>query len=178
MTSEGKPTGEIASKSEIHKLGLYHNTAHIWIFNEKGHILLQQRSSKKTFHPLLWDVSVAGHVDSGETIRQAAVRETREEISLLISENNLKKIGIFKSFRDYKNGYIDNEFHHTYICKTDAKISDLIANPDEVESLKFVNKDEFLHILDNIGKDHHFIASNKSYYQYVFYQIQDYLKLV
>ena len=54
-------------------------------------ILLQQRSHKKTIHPLLWDVSVAGHIDAGETFIEAALRETKEEIGLLLKQKILKK---------------------------------------------------------------------------------------
>ena len=176
LTSRGKPTGNTAVKSQIHQKGFYHNTAHIWFYDFSGNVLLQQRSSKKTFYPLLWDVSVAGHVDSGESIRQAAIRETREEIGLLITENDLRKIGVFESFRTYDSGYIDNEFHHTFISKTHAKLNNLTPNPDEVESLKFVSMDEFETILDHIGKDNHLVPNNKPYYQFVINHINESIK--
>jgi len=83
----GELTGKSALKSEAHKNGWYHNTVHIWFYTKRGDILLQQRSHKKKICPLLWDVSVAGHIDAGETIALAAVRETREEIGLEINAN-------------------------------------------------------------------------------------------
>ena len=90
LTNEGKPTGKSALKSEIHSKGYYHNTAHIWFYNSNGEILLAQRAASKTLHPLLWDVSVAGHIDAGETVEQGAIRETNEEIGLNINESDLK----------------------------------------------------------------------------------------
>ena len=168
----GTPTGSVASKTQVHQNGFYHNTAHVWFYNYKGEILLQQRSAKKTFFPLLWDVSVAGHVDSGESIRQAAVRETREEIGMFILETDLRKIGVFESFREYKNGFVDNEFHHTFICKMRAGFENLRPHPEEVEALKLVSVSKFNHHIVHIGKDNHFVPGNKSYYKFVLKNIK------
>ena len=68
VTKQGIPTGKSALKSDIHTKGYYHNTAHVWLFIKDGQVLLAQRAASKLICPLLWDVSVAGHVDAGETI--------------------------------------------------------------------------------------------------------------
>ena len=91
VTKSGKPTGKSATKTEIHKKGWYHNTVHIWLYTSKGEILLQQRAASKAICPLLWDVSVAGHIDAGETIESGAIREIKEEIGLKIQEDDLEK---------------------------------------------------------------------------------------
>lgn len=164
----GNPTGESALKSEIHTNGHYHNTAHIWFYNGKADILLAQRAKTKTICPLLWDVSVAGHVDAGETVIDAALRETQEEIGLTITENDLYKIGVFPCFQTYENGIIDNEFHHTYISKLEVTLNQLIPQQGEVESLKYMSIKACLEKLDNSDYNSHFISKNKSYYEYVF----------
>ncbi len=167
LTKTGQPTGDIAPKVQVHQKGLYHNTAHIWFYTADGDILLQQRSATKTICPLLWDVSVAGHVDAGETVRQAAVREIREEIGAHISETELQKIGVFQCFNSYPNGLLDNEFHHTFIAKTKVKIEDFLPQETEVEALKYVSIAQFHDILKSIGKNNHFVPTNKTYYQFV-----------
>ena len=167
ITSEGNPTGESAPKSEIHQKGYYHNTAHIWFYTKSGEILLAQRSVSKTICPLLWDVSVAGHIDAGETIEAAAIRETKEEISLDVLENDLNKIGVFKCFQSYENGIIDNEFHHTFISELKVELSQLQPQQEEVEALKLVSIRDFNNLIKNIGSDNHLVSSNKSYYQIV-----------
>lgn len=166
VTKNGKPTGKSELKSVIHQKGYYHNTVHIWFYTNNGEILLSQRSSKKIICPLLWDVSVAGHIDAGETIKQAAIRETDEEIGISISENDLYKIGIFKCFQSYENGINDNEFHHTFICKLKVKLSELIPQEEEVEALKLVSLNSFKELIDTIEKkNNHFVPSNKLYYE-------------
>lgn len=172
VDASGNPTGETALKSVIHTKGFYHNTAHVWFYTKNGDILLAQRAASKTICPLLWDVSVAGHIDAGETITQAAVRETKEEIGLAILEQDLKKIGVFECFQSYDNGIVDNEFHHTFIAKLEVSIEELKPQPNEVEALKLVSFSTFQSLLNNSETNNHFVASNRAYYTTIFNAIQ------
>ncbi len=164
VDKNGMPTGESVLKSQIHKKGYFHHTAHLWIYNTKGEILLQQRAASKAIHPLLWDVSVAGHIDAGETAEEGVIREAKEEIGITIHEKDLIKIGVFECFQTYPHGIIDNEFHNTFILKTDVGLADLTPQKDEVEALKFVTIDEFRHLLDFSHENKHFVGTNKDYY--------------
>lgn len=164
VTKTGEPTGQSAPKTEIHSKGLYHNTVHIWFYTIKGEILLQQRAASKAICPLLWDVSVAGHVDAGETLTHGAIREIKEEIGLKIQEDYLEKIGVFPCFQTYPNGMIDNEFHHTFIAKLIVDLSELTPQKEEVEALKLVSTSQFKDLLDNNDKNGHFVSSNYDYY--------------
>jgi len=164
VTKTGLPTGKTAPKSEIHAKGYYHNTVHVWFYTTKGTILLAQRASSKTIYPLLWDVSVAGHIDAGETIKQGAIREVKEEIGLTISENDLENIGVFECFQSYPNGITDNEFHHTFIAELQVDFSSLVFQIEEVEAIKLVSLSEFKILLENSETNGHFVASNRAYY--------------
>ncbi len=72
-------------RSEVHRLGLQHRAVHVLIFNERGEVFLQKRSMRKDTFPGLWDSSASGHLDTGETYDNCAVREVREELGLELS---------------------------------------------------------------------------------------------
>ena len=168
VDQKGIFTGKSELKSIIHQKGYYHHTAHVWLYTKDGHILLSQRSAKKTICPLMWDVSVAGHIDAGETIVNGAIRECKEEIGLDINEEKLTKIGIFECFQSYESGIEDNEFHNTFICELTKSLSELNRQEEEVEALKLVSFHEFQRLIDTIGNnENHFVPSNKTYYQFV-----------
>jgi len=71
-----------ASSEEVHAKGLLHRFVHVFVVGSDGRILVQQRHHTKKRGALLFDAAVGGHVDSGETYFDAAVREGREEIGL------------------------------------------------------------------------------------------------
>ncbi len=82
VDEEGKIIGK-ATRKEVHSgPGKLHPVIHLHIFNSKGEIYLQKRSMLKDTQPGKWDTSVGGHVDLGETIEQALLRETAEELNI------------------------------------------------------------------------------------------------
>ncbi|MEL0456272.1 NUDIX domain-containing protein [Flavobacteriaceae bacterium SZ-1-7] len=176
VDKNGNPTGVSELKSVIHQKGLFHHTAHLWLYTKNGEILLSQRSAKKTICPLMWDVSVAGHIDAGETAKKAVLRETSEEIGLKLSEKDLKKIGVFECFQSYNNGIQDNEFHNTFIARLNVSVSELVSQEEEVEALKLVTLQQFQKLIDTIGdNENHFVPSNKPYYEFVLQEIKSQL---
>jgi isopentenyl-diphosphate delta-isomerase len=178
VDKKGRPTGTTALKSEAHSKGLYHNTIHLWLFTAKGDILLQQRSHKKTIYPLLWDVSVAGHIDAGESFIEATLRETEEEIGLLLQPESLVKIGVKLHESSYNEGTIqDNEFHQIYIAELKVGLNKLIPQETEVEALKLVSFQEFDTLLKHSTTNSHFIATNRSYYVFIIDALKKHLSL-
>jgi isopentenyl-diphosphate delta-isomerase len=72
----------VKKRSEIHREGLRHRSVHLFIFNTRGELYLQRRSPAKDQYPEHWDSSAAGHLDPGETPREAAQRELGEELGI------------------------------------------------------------------------------------------------
>ena len=63
---------------------------------------MQQRSSMVEKNPLKWDVTSAGHIQAGQTSKEAAVREVLEEVGLKIKEEDLKYILTYKKRRNIR----------------------------------------------------------------------------
>ena len=82
-------------RDDIHRLGLSHRAIHVLVFRPDGQVFLQKRGEHKQESPGLWDSSVAGHVDAGETYDACCVREIREEIGIRVIEmpKRLFKLG-------------------------------------------------------------------------------------
>ena len=73
-------------RDEIHLQGLRHRAVHVLVFNPKGALFLQKRGKHKVENPGMWDSSVAGHVDAGESYDECCVREVEEEVGLILDQ--------------------------------------------------------------------------------------------
>jgi 8-oxo-dGTP pyrophosphatase MutT (NUDIX family) len=75
--------GYSAPRSRVHAQGLWHRSVHVWVVDpQRQCALIQQRSVHKDTNPGCWDVSVAGHITSGDRADETALREAEEEIGL------------------------------------------------------------------------------------------------
>jgi len=173
LDSDGKYTGGTAMKSEAHHLGLFHATIHVWFYTNKGELLIQQRGSHKDTHPLLWDVSVAGHVGAGEDIITAALREIKEEIGLTVCEKDLGKIGVFKSVQKHPKGLMDCEFHHTFLCELKIPLTSLKKQESEVEALGLIPLTKFTKDIQSLTNPKKYVPHKKAYYKTVIKAIRD-----
>ena len=93
LDEKGNYTNEVATRSDCHKFGLWHKAGVVFVINSNNEILLQKRSANKKLWPNMWDITAGGHVLSGEFGYQAVIRETKEEIGLEITKNDLTFIG-------------------------------------------------------------------------------------
>ena len=86
----------------------------------------------------LW-VSPGGHMDEGETVEEAAVREVFEEAGIVIDIKDLEKVSseTIKSHRTGKNFVL-----HSFVAKVNEKNATAENDPDkEIEEWKWVNLD-------------------------------------
>jgi len=139
LDEEGNKTGISQAKKAVHLQGLWHRTAHIWLLNSKGEILLQHRSAQMENYPDMWDISVAGHISRGESSLQGALREIKEEIGVDLDASQLELIGTTKHQAVLNKGtYFDNEFSDVYLVKLDLDIKNFTKQDEEVEALQWL----------------------------------------
>lgn len=71
-----------APRSEVLAKHLMKRIVHVFAFDDQGRLALQLRSPSVSFLPHHWVTSASGHVRSGETYEQAAMRESEEELGI------------------------------------------------------------------------------------------------
>jgi isopentenyldiphosphate isomerase len=172
LDDSGQPTGRIAAKSEAHQKGWFHPTVHIWFYSSRGQVLLQQRAPSKDTFPNLWDVSVAGHMHTGETPEEAALREVREEIGLEMQADALEFIGRYKSEHAHDGGVMDREFHHCFVARLNIPFDTLKAETSEVARLQLVSLLRFAEEVWGLANTAKYVPHGAEYYGTVIREIQ------
>ena len=129
-------------KVQAHEEGMWHKSVHLWITNGKS-VLLQLRAPQKKSFPNKWDISVAGHVDAGETPLQAVQREYQEELGIVWDLGELECGCMLKS-GTIENNQPAKEFLYLYFIKKDIDISKLNLPENEVAEVKYLPYDEFI----------------------------------
>lgn len=69
-------------KMEAHENGLLHRAFSVFLFNDKGEMLLQQRAATKYHSPNQWTNAVCSHPRMNETYEEAAKRRMEEELGI------------------------------------------------------------------------------------------------
>ena len=88
VDEKGIPTGETIERTQAHKKGVRHRTAHIWIVREqngKAQLLLQKRSAEKDSFPGRFDTSSAGHIQAGDEPEESAKRSCNSPDALIFN---------------------------------------------------------------------------------------------
>ncbi|UCH81416.1 MAG: NUDIX domain-containing protein [Nitrospiraceae bacterium] len=140
VVTENGDVIKVVPRSEIHgDPSLLHKVIHVLVFNSNSELLLQKRSMSKNVAPGKWDTSVGGHVNAGENLEEAVMREMEEEL------------GINKDVPVYLYSYIhsnpfETELVYTYKCIYDGEIN---FQQDEIDEVRYWSIDE---IKKSIGR--------------------------
>lgn len=149
-------TGETMVRGSQFKENTYHLVVHVCIFNLKGKMLIQQRQPFKDGWPNMWDITVGGSAVSGDTSQLAAEREVYEEIGYKLSLDGIRP-SLTINF--------DKGFDDIYLIQKDVDISKLKLQYEEVQSVKWVSKEEILSMID----EEIFIPYHKSLIDLLFF---------
>jgi 8-oxo-dGTP pyrophosphatase MutT (NUDIX family) len=133
----GRPTGEVAWKSEAHRRGLWHRCFHCWVYCTDGgkpYLLVQRRAAAKDTWPGRLDVTAAGHLHSGEEPLGGGLRELEEELSLEVDPAKLVPLGTRRIEQEIPGG-CDREFHEVFLLFDPTPPEDLRLQVGEVEAV-------------------------------------------
>jgi isopentenyl-diphosphate delta-isomerase len=122
------------SKSQAHDgQGILHRAFSVFLFNEKGELLLQRRAGTKRLWPGYWSNSCCSHPRRGETMQIATRRRLRDELNV---EAELEYVYKFSYQAEFGELGSEHELCHVYLGRI---AGDVHANDHEIESVRFVS---------------------------------------
>lgn len=144
LDENGQKTGQVLPIDEVHKQELWHGVAHIWVYNNKGQILLQLRHPNKSWGANKWDLVGGGHISSAESPDMAALRELKEELGLDAKLEQLKLIGITEAVNTTTTTQRIHKAHEwNYVTELNIDVAEVVLHSEESSDAKWFNLNEF-----------------------------------
>ena len=145
---------KVLPRSRIHgDPSLLHRVVHVLVFNSKDDLLLQKRSMSKDVAPGKWDTSVGGHVNAGETLEEAVMREMEEEL------------GINEGVPEYLYSYIHSNPFETELVYTYKSVygGEINYQQDEIDEVRAWSMDEIKQTIGSGALSDNFEHEIKTY---------------
>lgn len=99
-------------KLQAHKIGKLHRAVSVFVFNDEGHLMIQQRAFEKYHSGALWANTACSHPHKGEPVEAAAHRRLKEEMGF---DCVLHKKFCFTYKSVFNNGLTEHEFDHVFV---------------------------------------------------------------
>lgn len=110
--------------------GEYILVIHLLLFDKDGRFLVQRRVDDKATWPGMWDISLGGLAQSGDTSRDAVTREAWEELGLRLDFTQTEPVFSFRA---------GNLFDDYWMAQIDAD-TPLRLQPEEVAETRWVDR--------------------------------------
>ena len=145
LDAAGRPAG-LCPRAIVHRSGLWHRSVNVILLRPDDQMILQQRSHLKDVCPGAWDLSIAEHLQPGESFHDAALRGLEEELSL--TGIVLAPWGgeISLRYEPAGSGIKDFEIQRLFVGRTDR---DPPSGNDEVAATRCAPLEEVMQIRTN-----------------------------
>lgn len=125
-----------APKLDVHLDGTLHRAISVFVFDDDGRELLQQRALGKYHAPGLWSNTVCSHPHPGESPREAAHRRLKEELGM---EAELCEAFVMRYRANVGEGMVEHEYDHVFVARA---LSEPDPDPSEVHAVRWMDKRE------------------------------------
>jgi isopentenyldiphosphate isomerase len=147
VDQNGIPIGKTVEREIAHREGIRHRTSHVWILRKhdgKAQVLLRKRSISKDSYSGCYDISSAGHIPSGESFIESALRELKEKLGVHAAADELiycgrRKFEYHKTFQEEE--FWDNQVSNVYVLKRNIEYAELILQRSEIEIVLWMDLD-------------------------------------
>jgi isopentenyl-diphosphate delta-isomerase len=125
------------SKAECHDgAGKRHRAFSVFLFNDAGELLLQQRSQQKRLWPGFWSNTCCSHPRKGESMPIATQRRLYDELHV---ESTLEFVYKFTYQAEFGEAGSENELCHVYLGRAG---SDVEPNEHEIDAIRYLSARE------------------------------------
>ncbi len=131
LVDENDQEQGLMEKLEAHQKGLLHRAFSVFIFDNKGRMLLQQRAEGKYHGGLLWTNACCSHPLPGENVEAAARRRLREEMGFI---TDLEKVFAFTYRAEVENQLVEHEYDHVFAGVYEGEMK---PDPKEVADTRY-----------------------------------------
>jgi isopentenyl-diphosphate delta-isomerase len=121
----------LMEKMEAHEKALLHRAFSVFVFNDAGELLLQQRAFEKYHSGGLWTNTCCSHPRANEAVLDAANRRLVEEMGF---NTPLEKVLEFIYLAEFSNGLTEHEYDHVFIGQYNGTI---VPDPNEVHAYEY-----------------------------------------
>ena len=142
LDENGNATGRIHERGKPMDAGEYHLVVYIWIENDKGEYLISKRTPNKPF-PNMWE-STGGNAVAGDDSLTTALKETKEELGIILEPQNGRMIRHHLRHNDVKSSGLAD----VWLFRQNIAISDVIFTPDETCDAMWASCDEINRMID------------------------------
>ena len=142
FAANGAPLGQ-RLRGEVHQLGLWHRSAHTFVLDGAGRMLVQQRAPDKDLYAGCWDYACGEHLHSGESYMRGMQRGLFEELGLI--GVTPRPLGDVHADSLVWPGGVDAEFQQAFVLLHNG---DVRVDPVEVAAVRWVTQDELVSMLE------------------------------
>jgi isopentenyldiphosphate isomerase len=162
---QGKLTGDVLPFEIVHDKELWHRVTLAWIYNSQSDVLLQHRSAERDAFPNVWDVSVSGHIRSGDSAIATAVHELREHLGIQVQPKELMQIGTLTDVFPLVNGKTHREHATVFIVHRDVNLERMEFRTADVDGARWMNLRELAADMDNPETRAQYTSRNPEVYR-------------
>ncbi len=126
LVSEKDEILGVMDKMQAHENGILHRAFSVFLFNDKGEMLLQKRANNKYHSAGLWTNTCCSHPRPGEETLAAAQKRLKEEMGFSTA---LTKVFSFVYKAPFDNGLTEHEYDHVFTGVHNGVVQ---PNPQEV----------------------------------------------
>lgn len=116
--------------------GVLHRAFSLFLFNDRGELLLQQRSSTKRLWPCFWSNSCCSHPRDGESMREATQRRLQQELGV---QTDLQFVYKFRYHARFGELGSEREVCSVFLGRIDDRVE---ANRNEIAATRYVGTKE------------------------------------